>query len=97
LQIKEPCSDLAVALSLYLSIQGKGEPEEELLVLGELGLNGEVRSVSNIESRIKEAQKLGFKKAIIPANNYKKSKELKQVKGIELIGVKNLAEAIGAL
>jgi DNA repair protein RadA/Sms len=68
LKISEPACDLAVAVSL-LSARSETAVWNETCVFGEIGLTGEVRSVSRCSERIKEAEKLGFKKIIIPASN----------------------------
>lgn len=89
LKIDEPAADLAVALAIISSI--KEQVITDTLVLGELGLSGEVRYVPNLEKRIKEAEKLGFKRVICP-----KGKEIKNSK-IKVIQVKTLQEAIKVL
>ena len=63
----------------------------DIVVTGEVGLTGEIRAVSYIEKRIAECKKLGFKKIVIPRNNYE---VVKDVKGIEIIPVDNLRQAI---
>ena len=63
-------------------------------MLGEVGLTGEIRSVNLIDKRLKEAEKLGFKKCIIPETN---RKLLKESYKLDIIGVKNVNEAIYAL
>ena len=65
LKIQEPAADLAVTLSLISAIKDKILPEN-LVVVGEVGLRGEVRMVPDISVRLKEAKKLGFKSCIIP-------------------------------
>jgi DNA repair protein RadA/Sms len=69
-KINEPAVDLAVCCSIASSLQDK-IIDNKILVMGEVGLGGEIRSIGNIEKRIQEAKKLGFKKIILPANNYK--------------------------
>jgi DNA repair protein RadA/Sms len=93
LRLDEPASDLAVAMSLVSSL--KDVPiNDDAIVFGEIGLAGEIRSVTHIDARISEAARLGFKKCILPYHN------LKQVNSkyseIELIGVKNVREAFEA-
>ncbi|MDR1334482.1 MAG: DNA repair protein RadA [Holosporaceae bacterium] len=68
LKISEPACDLAVAMSL-LSARSETIIMNETCVFGEIGLTGEIRSVSRCSERIKEAEKLGFKKIIVPASN----------------------------
>ena len=65
LRISEPAADLAVASALVSSITGHAVPGD-MVVFGEVGLSGEVRAVSQADSRIKEAGKLGFRRALTP-------------------------------
>jgi DNA repair protein RadA/Sms len=67
LRIAEPAADLAVAAALLSSANDQPVPEG-LVVFGEIGLSGEVRPVSQIDARLKEAAKLGFTRALIPAS-----------------------------
>ena len=90
IKITEPSADLAVALAIVSSI--KDIILDGTVVLGELGLSGEVRYVPNLEKRIKEAQKLGFKKIICP-----KTKIPGKFSGIEIRNVKSLSEAISSI
>ncbi|AHX04892.1 DNA repair protein RadA [Ehrlichia japonica] len=68
LKICEPAADLAIAASLISSFINIAIPSSTI-ILGEIALSGEVRNISNIDARLKEAYKLGFTKAIIPFNN----------------------------
>lgn len=88
LKIDEPAADLAVALSIISSI--KEQVVEDTVVIGELGLSGEVRFVPNLEKRIKEAEKLGFKKIICPPGKFSLGK-------IKTLPVKTLQEAVRLL
>lgn len=65
LRILEPAADLAVAAALLSSLTDRALPKETV-VLGEVGLSGEVRAVSQMEARLKEAAKLGFTRAFVP-------------------------------
>jgi DNA repair protein RadA/Sms len=65
LRISEPAADLAVAAAIASSLTGQALPNETV-VFGEIGLSGEVRTVGRSDARLKEAAKLGFKRAIIP-------------------------------
>ena len=67
LRVSEPAADLAVAAALASSLSGVAVPPETV-VFGEIGLSGEIRPVSHTDSRLKEAAKLGFTRAIIPKN-----------------------------
>lgn len=90
-KIDEPAIDLAICCSIASSLQDK-IVNTKTVVIGEVGLGGEVRSVGNIEKRIQEAEKLGFERVVIPANNFK---GLKQDKKLKIIPVENLTEALG--
>lgn len=95
LRLDEPAVDLAVAMSLVSSL--KDVPiAESALAFGEIGLAGEIRAVSNVQSRVNEASRLGFTRCVIPYHNLK-SIDQKQIEGIELIGVKNIRDAFSAL
>lgn len=90
IKIEEPAADLAVALSI-VSIM-KDIVIEDTVIIGELGLSGEVRFVSNLEKRIKEAEKLGFKTVICPRTKL----TLKSSK-IQVKQVRTLHDAINSL
>ncbi|MDH5187591.1 MAG: DNA repair protein RadA [Rhodospirillaceae bacterium] len=90
LKIIEPAADMAVAAALMSSLAGKAAPLDAVF-FGEIGLSGEVRSVSHIEARIKEAAKLGFKKAFVPSG----SKGVKKITGdINVKEVKHLSDLV---
>ena len=89
-KIDEPAADLAIAIAIASSFKDIVIPSNTIII-GELGLGGEVRGVSQFDSRIKEAARLGFKNAIIPKGNTKDSSRLKSLKMAE---VSSLAEAI---
>ena len=93
LRLDEPASDLAVAMALISSLRDKIVPDD-LIAIGELGLSGEVRAVSNLEQRVKEAARLGFTKAIVPHRNLEKRKIDCR---IELIGVKSIYDTLRLL
>lgn len=88
-KIYEPAVDLAVCCSIASNLLDK-IADNNTVVIGEVGLGGEVRSVSNIEKRIQEAAKLGFKRVIIPQNNTAGLKK----NDIKVIAVENLVDAI---
>ena len=93
IRINEPAIDLAIAMAVYSS--EKDIPVDAgTIVFGEIGLSGEVRSVSMAEQRVSEAKKLGFKKAIIPASNLP---AVSSISGIKVIGVSNVKEAVDAI
>ena len=93
LQLNEPATDLRTTAATGCSV--KNIPiDKKTVVLGEVGLTGEIRSVNLIEKRIKEAEKLGFKKCIIPESN---KKLLKESYKLDIIGVSNVNEAMKTL
>ena len=94
LKLDEPATDLSVALAIISSF--KDVPvREDTIAIGEIGLGGELRTVSYCEQRIKEAERLGFKRIIIPRHNFKTLSD--NLKGdIEIIGVNNANEAFEA-
>jgi DNA repair protein RadA/Sms len=91
-KIMDPAADLAVVMAIASALLDKPIPEDAV-VLGEVGLSSEVRSVSQIAIRIMEAQKLGFKKCIVPKNNLKTKIDIKN-KSIEIIPVESVKEAL---
>ena len=90
LKLDEPAVDLAVAVSIASSFQDKPTKPTDV-VIGEIGLTGEVRRVSRIEQRVQEAAKLGFKRAIIPAKNIG---GWSFPEGMEIIGINSVQEAL---
>lgn len=93
LYINEPASDTAIALALISSLTDKTIPDD-LIAIGELGLSGECRAVSNLEQRVKEAARLGFTKAIVPFKNIEKRRF---DTNIELIPIHSIFDAIRVL
>lgn len=93
LRLDEPATDLSVALALISSL--KDTPiRDDTLAIGEIGLGGELRAVSFCEQRVKEAERLGFSRCIIPRHNLK---SLDGFKGnIEIVGANNVNEAFNA-
>ena len=88
LRIDEPAADLGVALAIASSLRDLAV-DPELVVIGEVGLSGEVRSVSHLEQRLKEAEKLGFKRCLVP-----RSSRIPKNPGIEVLAARGLEEAI---
>lgn len=90
IKILEPAIDLGIVMAIVSSY--KNRPiEDGLIAFGEVGLSGEVRGVSMAENRVQEAKKLGFKVCVIPQVNME---SLKGTKGIKLIPVQSLRDAI---
>ena len=93
MKINEPAVDLGIALVIASSFKSVYIPKDTAII-GEVGLTGEVRSVNMIDKRLKEAEKLGIKKCIIPQNN---KKLLKNTYKLDIIGVRNINEALRAI
>lgn len=90
IKINEPAVDLGIVMAIVSSY--KNQPvSEETIVFGEVGLSGEVRAVNMPVQRVTEAKKLGFKTCIIPEGC---RESVKSIQGIQIIGVKNINEAI---
>ena len=95
LRLEEPAADLSIALALVSSLRDKPLPEN-LLAFGELGLAGELRTVSNLVQRLREAERLGFTKCLVPKQTLKALHSISGLEGIEIIGVSNLKQAVAA-
>ena len=93
LYLDEPSADLAAMVAIASSYLDKPVPQD-LLAIGEVGLTGELRSVSQMEQRISEAQRLGFKKCLIPA---RRAEQLRSHYALELIPVRNIGDALRAV
>ncbi|HEY4390536.1 MAG TPA: DNA repair protein RadA [Paenibacillus sp.] len=89
-KLDEPAVDLAIAVSIASSFRDVPTKPYDV-VFGEVGLTGEVRAVSRVEQRVKEAAKLGFKRVILPEKSLKGWQGPKE---IELIGVNTVADAL---
>ena len=90
LKIIEPSADLSIICAICSSFKDK-KIDNNIIIIGEVSLTGEVRGISNIDKRINEAEKLGFKKAIIPFSNFK---SLKKYDTIDIIPVKTVSDAL---
>lgn len=90
MKITEPAVDLGIALVIASSYKNVYIPKDTAII-GEVGLTGEIRSVNMIDKRLKESERLGIKKCIIPENN---KKLLKNSYKLDIIGVKNINEAL---
>lgn len=93
LSLDEPAADLATILAVASSFLDR-PLGTDLAAFGEVGLSGEIRSVSSLNQRLGEISRLGFKRCVIPAHV---RDEVKQFKGLELIPVKSVAEAMAAV
>lgn len=90
LYLDEPAADLAAVVALASSYLDKPVPKD-LLAIGEVGLTGELRSVSQMEQRITEAQRLGFKRCLIPA---RRAEQLRGRYTLDLLPARNIGDAL---
>ena len=90
IKISEPAVDLGIVMAIVSSYRNKAI-DDKTIAFGEVGLSGEVRAVSQAVARVSEAKKLGFETCIVP---YGCIDSLKDIKGIKIVGVKNIAQAI---
>ena len=93
LRVGEPAADLAVAAALASSLSGIAVPPETV-VFGEIGLSGEIRPVSHTEGRLKEAEKLGFTRAIVPKRRGKKKSPAGKAGGMDVREIEHLADLL---
>lgn len=94
MRVDEPAADLAVALALVSSLRNQ-PADAETVVMGEVGLGGEVRQVPHAELRVREAQVMGFRRFVMPKGNALALEG--RFAGAEIIGVEHLAEARDAV
>lgn len=93
IRMNEPAIDLGIVLAIVSSFRNR-PIDEKTIVFGEVGLSGEVRAVNMPEQRVAEAKKLGFETCILPEVSLKM---VKGIKGIQLVGVKNIADAVNEI
>lgn len=91
-RVEEPAADLGIALAIASSLRDKSVPPDTIFI-GEVGLQGEVRPATSIDLRLREAQKLGFKKIVIPEGN----RQNIYVDGLDIIHVRSVEEALQSL
>lgn len=89
LKIDEPAIDLGIIVALVSSMQNR-PILDDVIILGEVGLTGEVRTISFLEKRLIEAEKMGFRTAIVPQGNLKREQHYP----LEVRGVRNVSEAL---
>lgn len=93
MHINDPAIDLGIACAIASSM--KNQPlDDNTMIIGEIGLAGEIRGVSNVLQRVKDADKMGFKTCIIPKSNY--DNHMKDL-NIKVIGVSTLVEALSII
>ena len=90
IRVNEPSIDLGMMMAVVSSFKNVAIPKD-MVIIGEVGLTGEVRRINVIDKRLKEAEKLGFKSCIIPESN---KKDLKEKYKLDIIGVSNINEAM---
>ena len=93
IRIDEPACDAATALALISSYKDIPVPDD-LIVMGELGLAGECRSISTLDQRLSKAARLGFKKAAIPFRN---AERMKNKHGLEIIKLRSVYDLLKLL
>jgi DNA repair protein RadA/Sms len=94
LRISEPAADLAVAAALVSSLSGRPVPED-MVVFGEIGLSGEVRSVSQADLRLKEAAKLGFARALVPPSRRRREGSADPLRTVEIAHLQDIVDVVG--
>ncbi len=92
IRITEPAADLSVVAAVHSSFMNR-PVDHETVVVGEVGLAGEIRAVMGVEMRLREAEKMGFRKAVVPKSNLK----AKLPKKLEAFGVSSVAECLKLL
>lgn len=93
IKITEPAIDLGIVMAIVSSFKNKSI-DNKMIAIGEVGLSGEVRAVSQIQARVQEAGKLGFTTCVIP---FVCMDSVKEVKGIRIIGVRTVKDAVNLL
>lgn len=92
LRIEEPAADLALAVSIASSVRDR-PVHADMAFVGEIGLSGELRAVSQTESRLKEAAKLGFRRCLVPRSTVRSMRDVPE--GLHVIGCSTLRDALG--
>ncbi len=92
-KVSEPAADLGIAVALASSFLDN-PVKEGTIVIGEVGLTGEIRAVGHVEARVKEAAKMGFMRCILPENS---KKQVPDIKGITIHGITSLKQVMELL
>ena len=92
-KVTETAADLGIVAALASSFFNRAI-NDNIVLIGEIGLTGEIRAVAHIESRIKEAAKMGFSQCIVPKNSIK---QITKIKDIKIVGVSFLKEIMEIL
>jgi DNA repair protein RadA/Sms len=93
MRVEEPAIDLGIVIAVTSSLRER-PVDPRTVVLGEIGLGGEVRAISQADLRVREAAKMGFRRCLLPERNLAK---LDQVEGVELVGIHEVGEALDAV
>jgi len=96
LRLAEPAIDLGIACAIASSARGRAL-DPHTVMFGEVGLAGEIRAVTLCEQRLAEAARLGFKRALVPQQNFKRIVNTHDAAGLELVPVDRLQTALGQL
>ena len=96
LKIDEPACDLGIVAAIASSFRNVPVDINTVLI-GEVGLTGEVRAVNQADKRVMEAMRIGFKKCIVPLGNVDAIKNMKEVNNIDIVGVENVQEALSII
>ena len=96
LKIDEPACDLGVVTAIASSFRNRSV-DMSTVIIGEVGLTGEVRAISQIDKRVIEAARIGFKSCVVPAGNINAIKQIKELKDIKIRPVENVVEALNIL
>jgi DNA repair protein RadA/Sms len=89
-KVVEPAVDVAIVAAIASSFLDK-PIADGTVVLGEIGLTGEVRAIGQVDTRLSESRKMGFTRCLVPASNLKR---LPEIEGIEITGVKTVSEVV---
>jgi DNA repair protein RadA/Sms len=92
-KVIEPAVDLAIVSAIASSFLDKPVPDGTV-VTGEVGLTGEVRAVGQVDTRIAEAKKMGFRRCLVPSSNLKR---IPDIDGVEVAGIKTVSDAVDTL
>jgi DNA repair protein RadA/Sms len=93
IHVEEPAIDLGIVAAVTSSLRER-PIDAQTVVIGELGLGGEIRAVSQADLRVREAAKLGFRRCIVPARNLEK---LESIAGLQVMGVHDVGQALDHL
>ena len=96
MKIVEPAVDLAIAMAVASSFLNV-PAGDRLIAMGEVGLSGEVRNISQIEQRVQEALKMGYETIVIPKVSAERVKGIKGIENIKIVPVESVKDAIALI